>query len=87
MLEFTSSQYTLQGNKTINSQVVESGELVKNGRYFSLTISHSIWCVTPMHDNIKTVTSLITSVKSDISVSKIKFVSGLPPCIKTIKQR
>ena len=40
MVELTYSPYTLQENKTIDGQALDSGELVKNGRYFSSSISH-----------------------------------------------
>ena len=43
MVEFTSLLYTLQENKTIYGQVIESSELVKYGIYFSPVKSHLIW--------------------------------------------
>ena len=47
MFEFTSSPYDLEENKTIDVQVIYSGELVSNVMYFSPAISHSTWYVTP----------------------------------------
>ena len=38
--EFSSSPYILQENKTIYGRFIESGELVFNGRYFSIAIAH-----------------------------------------------
>ena len=36
MVEFTSSPYTIQQNKTIDEKFIKSGELVSNGMYFML---------------------------------------------------
>ena len=74
MVEFSSSPYTLQENKTIDDKVIESGELVSNGRYFNTAIAHSIRYVNKRYGNIETIISLGTILKSDISVRKIKFI-------------
>ena len=74
MVEFSSSPYTLQENKTIDGQVMESGQLVSNGRYFNTFISHSIRYVNTRYGNIEIIISLGTIIKSDISVRKIKLI-------------
>ena len=74
--------YILQENKNLYGQVIESGELVANGSYFSTGIAHSIWYVTPIEGNIKTIKSLITVIKSGISLNKIKAINELTPFLK-----
>ena len=67
--------------KTIDGQAIESGALVANVSYFSLTIAHSRLYVTPIEGYIKTIISLRTVIKSDTSVSKINSTKKLTPCI------
>ena len=67
-------------------RVIESGELVSYGRYFSPFISHLIWYVTPRDGNVEMIIELRTSIQIDISVRKTKFISELPPCTKNIKK-
>ena len=70
MVGLESSPYTLQGNKTIYGQVIESGELIANIGYFSTDISYSICYVTPRYGNVKTIISPRTAIKRDTLVSK-----------------
>ena len=86
MVEFSSSPYTLQENKTIDGKFIESGELESNGRYFSHKISHSSFYATQREGNTKTAISTRSVIKIDISVSKIKSIKELNPCLKTMKQ-
>ena len=72
MVEFKYSTYILQENNIIDGEVIDSGELVSNGRYFSPYIAYSIWYVNPRDGNIETIISLRTVIQSDISMSRIK---------------
>ena len=63
MVEFTSSPYNLQENKTIDRKLIESSQLVDNVRQFSSAIAHSRCYVNPRDGNIKTIILLITVIK------------------------
>ena len=43
LIYFSSLPYNIQGNKSVDGKLIKQGEMVKNSRYFSLSIEHSIY--------------------------------------------
>ena len=50
-------------------QVLESGEIVTNGRYFSPLVSCSRWYLTPKEGGITMITSLRNFIQFDVVVN------------------
>ena len=84
IIKFSSSPYTLQSDLNIDGQVISSGEMVCEGKYFFPININSQCYVLQRTKSINTIISLRKIINGNVNIICNELKDFLPPYLKYI---